>query len=553
VRLNLETEYKHSAIGEIPIVFENEDSKRRGSWQQQDRTPETKQNKYEEQVNEWLQKRIIELHCDLEQPEVDEKGKKIGRFNTRTFTVFSGKLRFVNDFVHINKLIMGDTKEVPSIDDTFAEIAKGQPVIYLKIDLRSAYLQVPLPPSDRYITVFTCGRKRYKFITAPLGLKHIPSVFQRTTKSLLQDHDCIDFAYNHIDDILIYSQSLESHVEHVTKVLTALTSVNLTIGLCKYHFFAVKVPMVGFWLEVGGIRPNLNKLCNMMEWTRPTTKKTLQRLIGIINFFRRFIPNVTNLLLPLISVKEKIFTWTDQMKKCYKEIYKALIKDVPFLHFPIVDVTLELATDASDTAIGAAFFQKVDGYVRYLGFHSRVLKDAETRYSIPKKELLSAVFHIEYYRYLLAGRFFKLYMDNQVLTFVIQVHNNPKRDRTIMGWLSKLSEYSFEVYHLERRNNTLPDLTSRVQLVKSTGKSLDVTTEVEELLEAAHSIGHFGANVMYLHITVRLERNDIPNLKQRCLDCTMKCPVCLKINNYGVGYSPLRAPKMLLPVSSDKQ
>lgn len=166
IALNLETENKHSTIGEIPIVFENKESARRGSWQQQHRMPETTQSKYELQVKEWLEKRIIEEQEDLRQPELDKNGNKIGRFNTRTFTVFSGKMRFVNDFVHINNLIMSDTNEVPSIDDAFLEIAKGQPIIYSKLDLRSAYLQVPLRSSDRYITAFTCGRKRYRFITA---------------------------------------------------------------------------------------------------------------------------------------------------------------------------------------------------------------------------------------------------------------------------------------------------------------------------------------------------------------------------------------------------
>ncbi len=82
-------------------------------------------------------------------------------------------------------------------------------------------------------------------------------------KSLLQEHKCLGFTYNYIDNIIIYSSSLKEHALHIKAVLQALTSVNLTVNPDKCHFYVTKVPMVGFWLEIRGIKPNYEKLCNM--------------------------------------------------------------------------------------------------------------------------------------------------------------------------------------------------------------------------------------------------------------------------------------------------
>lgn len=108
---------------------------------------------------------------------------------------------------------------------------------------------------------------------------------------MLQLHGCLDFSINHIDDIIICSKDKDTHVEHIKKVLIALTSVNLTVQPAKCIFFVVKLPVLGFWMEIGGMRPNLNKLCNMLEWQGPNTQKKLQSLLGIIGFFRSFYRN----------------------------------------------------------------------------------------------------------------------------------------------------------------------------------------------------------------------------------------------------------------------
>jgi hypothetical protein len=274
----------HSNLGEICINFIDEKNRKLGSWTRQMKIPVAAEEEVKKIIAKWIEEGIIKPMIDL--PSHQKPGDEdVGLFNTNGFLTFSGKWRFVHNFKPINALLEGDTNDIPSIDYVFDQIAKLEATIFSRIDLRSAYLQIPLRRQDRNITAFTVWNKRFQFVTAPLGLKHIPSVFQRMIKAKLQEKGCAEFATNFIDDIIIYSATVEDHVEHVKRVLNALTEVNLTIQRSKCHFFCERIPLLGYYVSKDGLEPNVDKLCNMLEWKRPSTPVEVQRYLGLINFF----------------------------------------------------------------------------------------------------------------------------------------------------------------------------------------------------------------------------------------------------------------------------
>jgi len=549
LQANAATIDKHSTIGTIGIRFTDKESRRKGSWSRSYHPLEA-ELRFHEVVKEWIRDKIVEEMVDLDSHRtVDEKD--LGLFNTNWFLIMKGKPRFVFNFIPINKLIEDDTNDVPGIDEVFKKVGSSGAHIFSKLDLKSAYHQICLKPEDKSITGFTCLGKRYRFITAPLGLKHIPSIFQRMIKALLQACGLSDFACNHVDDIIIYSKTLDEHVVHVQKVLDALTSVNLTIQPAKCNFFATKVPLLGFWIEQGGMRPNVDKLCNMLNTPeRPNTRKKIQRFVGFINFFRRFIPHATDLLYPIMSMKQKSFNWEDypELEEAYKKIYDALITNVPFLHYPDPNVVLELATDASDVGIGGALYQVIDGEKRYLGFHSRVFTKSEKLYFTPKKELLSIIVHINYYRHHLLGRYFKLHTDAKSLTNIIRTLEQPNtKDSILAGWVATISEFSFEVHHIKGEDNVLPDLLSRLNKITTNTHKRPVSAQREkEIIEEAHQ-SHWGANGMYNYIRINHSDVLIKNAMQKCLDYIKQCDICQKVNGHRIGYAPLQEPKFCMP------
>lgn len=144
-----------------------------GVWRNQMPLPVKACEFYEKQVQEWKRENVVEEMYDL--PAFQETDT--GTCNINGFAIVSGKPRIVHNFKPLNSLIHDDTCEVPGIDVAFDKISRKRPVIYSKIDLKSAYLQIPLRKRDRNLTAFTCNGKRYRFITSPLGLKTIPSQF----------------------------------------------------------------------------------------------------------------------------------------------------------------------------------------------------------------------------------------------------------------------------------------------------------------------------------------------------------------------------------------
>jgi len=544
---NLATIDRHSTLEPIPIIFKDPHDRMQGSWQNQFRMDESLEQQYCDQIDEWLKKGIIEPQLDHLPAQQDEHGTTTGLFNTRTFAVRSNKLRFVLDFPHINQKLIDETNDIPTIDDAFTRIARSKPSIFTHIDLIRAYLQMPLKECDRPITGFTAINRRYRFVTAPLGLKHLPAAFHRRIRSLLQQYDCSSYTHNHLDDLIIFSSSIQDHIQHVKHVLAALTSVFLTINFDKCKFFVIRLPLLGMIVQPSGIEPNKTRLMNMLEWERPTTRKKLQRFLGIVNFFRRFIPHVSRMIKVFLDMKEPSFIWTTIMERQYREIFESLITNGPFLHFPKQHLTFHLETDASDSSIAAALFQLEDGKRCYISFQSRVLTQSERNYSTPKKELLSVVFHVEHFRNYLLGHHFHLHCDNQAITLAMTITTHAHRDRTISGWISKLSEYTFEVFHLSGDKNILADLGSRVQSVHSDETMDKNETEINNILENAHNLGHFGATTMYHHITITKGITGIPNLMQRCLDYCQSCSVCRQVNSHRVGYSPLESPKLTTP------
>jgi hypothetical protein len=131
---------------------------------------------------------------------------------------------------------------------------------------------------DWAITAFTCQRKRYRFIIALLGLCHILSTFQRLIKALLQKYSCTEFAYNHLDDIIVYSSRLSLHIEYICCVLVAFSSMSLTINQEKSFFFVTRVLLLGMIYELHGICLNTRKLLNMMEWASYYQKEVAEIL-----------------------------------------------------------------------------------------------------------------------------------------------------------------------------------------------------------------------------------------------------------------------------------
>lgn len=201
----------------------------------------------------------------------------------------------------------------------------------------------------------------------------------------------LDFAFAYIDDVLIASTTAAEHESNVRETLRRLQHAGVAINPGKCVFGVSELTFLGHRVNQFGCRPLSERVSDVHNWPLPSTKKGLQRLLGMVNFYHRFIPHAAQLQVPLYALaatirkKDGPLVWNQDTREAFEKCKKALADTVTLAH-PKYDTPLRLNTDASSTATGAVPEQFADGNWQPLGFFSRKILPAQTRYSTYDRE-----------------------------------------------------------------------------------------------------------------------------------------------------------------------
>ncbi|EIE79421.1 hypothetical protein RO3G_04126 [Rhizopus delemar RA 99-880] len=460
-------------------------------------------------------------------------------------------------------LVSNDRHPIPKIEEIFDQLQGS--TIFTTLDLRQAFHRFQIYEPDRVKTTFTFEGQQYQFRGCPFGLKHIASRYQRVINIVLRD---LPYAQAFVDDIIIFSKSYEEHITHVQNIIQRLTKVNLILNPDKCHFAQSTVYLLGFCVDAKGSRLDPRKVTNALTWPRPSSGKEIQRFLGLVNYFRKYLPNISEVTAPLDKLRfegklDKL--WTSEQESAFEKI-KALLSSAPLLHHPDLEQPFYVATDASNYSIGAVLYQVVKNETRYIGFMARSLSTSEKNYSTTKRELLAVIFALKKFHPFLWGNPFTLYTDHKALTYL---HTQPVANAMMINWLDTILDYNFKIIHRPGIQNILPDALSRLfepektlegdnktiktivtsQIINSNGSILtsrtmmpaDLMTPVPEdrqkLLMDTHLEGHRGAQA----IVTALHSDGIhwTKLKEDALEIIRSCPDCQKFNIAKHGYNPL--------------
>ena len=143
----------------------------------------------------------------------------------------------------------------------------------------------------RKYTAVSINNEQYKFNRLPFGLKNAPMVFQRVMNDLLSN---LNFVKVYLDDVIIFSTTVEKHYKHIKTVIERLHQQGISINFEKSTFFKKEIRFLGNILSEKGIKPDLSRVKFTKEMCNPKSLKQLQRLIGYINWFRSYIPNLSD-------------------------------------------------------------------------------------------------------------------------------------------------------------------------------------------------------------------------------------------------------------------
>lgn len=366
------------------------------------------------------------------------------------------KYRLVTDFRSLNSLVPLDPFPLPNISETLDKL--GQNRYFSLIDLASGFHQVPIAPEDQEKTGFSTVDGHYEYKTTPFGLNNSPATFQRLMNLELAGLIGIDCMV-YIDDILIFSSTIQQHCERLSRVFDRLRAVRLFAQPEKCFFLQKEVRYLGYIISEEGYRADPDKVKSVENFPRPTNVREIRSFLGLCNYYRKMIDKFSEIALPMtvLTRKNVTFNWSTACEDAFQKLKQALTTE-PLLVFPDFSKEFIVSTDASASAIAGVLSQRYDEGERPVAYYSRQTTKAEAKYSSSELECLSLVTCIKHWRCYLYGRHFTVITDHIALTYLLRIRDASAR---LSRWALKLSEYSFTCIHKPGRAHVNADVLSR--------------------------------------------------------------------------------------------
>lgn len=374
-----------------------------------------------------------------------------------------GSLRFCVDFRQLNSATVRDVYPIPRIDDTLDQLQNAK--YFTSMDLKSGFWQIELDAESRPKTAFTTHAGLYHFTVMPFGLTNAPATFQRLMDLVLGGlkWSC---ALVYLDDIIVYSSTFSSHLQHLELVLQRIQESGLTLHLSKCHFCKTKLRYLGHVVSQSGIEPDPEKIRAVRDYPIPMKLKDVRAFLGLTSYYHRFIKNFATVAEPLTSLTRnadhKPFLWSAACQQAFDYLRQLLIQ-APIVAYPQFDKPFILQLDASDVGLSAILAQKLideDGVQRehVIGYASRTLSSPERNFSATERECLAIVYGCHHFRPYLEGVRFTIVTDHKALQWL---HHTKDLNSRLARWAIQIATYDVEIQHRPGSDNANCDALSR--------------------------------------------------------------------------------------------
>ena len=376
-----------------------------------------------------------------------------------------GGTRFCVDYRKLNDITVKDSFPLPRIDDIFDQLS--QSIYFTKLDFKNGYFQTLLASQDRPKTAFSTRDNHYQFTVLPQGIKNGPPTFQRIVNQILgptRSNYCLAY----IDDVIIFSRTLDDHLSHLDEILRLLHGVNFRLSVDKCTIATDHIDYLGHHIYRGTIRPNKDNIHCLTETSVPTTSSEMFRFVKAAEYYRRFIPNFSRIAGPLYKYAPSTHTTFPQSKftllqfspdeqAAFHELKRLLTTDL-VLRLPNNDLPFKVQTDASKSGVGAVLLQTYPDGDHPVCYMSKKFTPSQKRWSPIEQECYAIVAAVDTWHHYLHGQRFIVESDHKPLeSFTQKSQLNDKCER----WRLKLQCYDFVVKHIKGVSNTMPDYLSR--------------------------------------------------------------------------------------------
>lgn len=383
------------------------------------------------------------------------------------------KWRMAVDLRKLNDVTIGDSYPLPNITEILDQLGNSR--YYTALDLASGYHQIPVKEEDRHKTAFSTSNGHFEFNRMPFGAKGAPAVFQRLMNTVLAGlikNTCMVY----LDDVIIYSETLQEHRDKLKLVFDRLRQHNLQLQPDKCNFLMREIKYLGHVINGQGVAPDPEKTRAISKYPVPQTPKQVKSFLGLIGYYRKFISHFAQTAKPLNNLLRRNvnFIWEEEQEQAFQSLKNALTTE-PILCYPDFKKEFILTTDASKIALGAILSQGEIGRDLPIAYASRTLNKAESNYSTTEQELLAIVWATKHFRPYLYGRKFKIVTDHKPLKWLFSIKDPGSR---LMRWRLKLEEYEYEIVYKAGKTNVNADALSRVEIkVTQVNDKKEVFTE----------------------------------------------------------------------------
>lgn len=423
------------------------------------RIPPVEYDAVKAHINQLLESQVIRESCSPYASPIVLVKKK------------DGALRLCVDYRLLNRKTRRDAFPLPRIEESLDALSGAR--WFSTLDLASGYNQVSVEEKDKCKTAFCTPFGLYEFNRMPFGLCNAPSTFQRLMERMFGSQH-FQTLLLYLDDVIVFSSSIDEHLERLDKVLSRLHQEGLKVKLEKCCFFKSEVKYLGHVISNKGVSTDPEKIAVVADWARPRDISALRSFLGFASYYRRFVKGFSVIAAPLYRLigelggnKDKKTghraihsAWTEACENSFNEL-KVCLTTTPVLAYANFSLPFVLEVDASQSGLGAVLSQEQDGKIRPLAYASRTLSRAEKKmpnYSSMKLEFLALKWAMaEMFREYLLGHKCIVWTDNNPLSHL----STAKLGAAELRWAAELEAFDYVIRYRSGRANTNADSLSR--------------------------------------------------------------------------------------------